>query len=85
MIEAMIAGRKYAAVMEGDLGNIYHLVRNCHLPELFSFPSPESRIRCEYEGRISSLEEEIARLTSEIKELRSDLVHSPNKRSKLNQ
>ena len=37
-----VAGGKCKTVAKGDLGSVYHLIRNCHLPGLLCFPSFES-------------------------------------------
>lgn len=48
---------------DGQIGSgkylncVYPLVRNCHIPELFSFPSPESKAE-ELEAKIAALEAE---------------------------
>lgn len=35
---------EYVAARKGNLGSIYRLIRNCHLPELFGYPSPRSEV-----------------------------------------
>ena len=52
----------YVRASNGHLGSIYRLIRNCHLPELFSFPSPESKME-QLEAKIASLEAQLASLT----------------------
>lgn len=48
----------YVSSRNGHLGSIYHLVKNCHLPELFSFPSPESKTN-QLEVKIAMLEAQL--------------------------
>ena len=72
---------KVYPLCRGNLNGIYHLVRSCHLPELFSFPSPETKMR-ELEARIAALERETTSLTLENNELRAGNGSLPNKRNK---
>lgn len=77
--------RKYYVVDSDNLDGIYHLIRNCHLPELFSFPSPHSQIKqlgeknAALETDNSSLKETIDRLNKEIAELRISNSALPRK------
>ena len=64
-----------------NLDGVYHLVRNCHIPEMFSFPSPEARMSS-LEAENKSLTENNERLMKEVAELRSQLASLPNKRAK---
>ena len=72
---------KVYPLCRGNLNGIYHLVWSCHLPELFSFPSPESKMQ-ELEARIVALERETTSLTLENNELRAGNVSLPNRRNK---
>ena len=63
------------------IDDIYRLVRNCHVPELFSFPSPESRVR-DLEAEIAALKVTNGQLASEIEVLRKGSSSLPNKRTK---
>lgn len=64
-----------------NLDGVYRLVRNCHIPEMFSFPSPEARMSA-LEAENKSLTENNERLMKEVAELRSQLASLPNKRAK---
>jgi hypothetical protein len=70
------------------INDIYRLVRNCHVPELFSFPSPESTMRehqsivRELEAKIAALEVTNRQLMRENEELRNGSSSLPNKRTK---
>ena len=81
---------KYYTVCNGKLDGIYRLLRNCHLPELYGFPSTESKIR-EFSAKNAMLEAETARqkqvinqLMVENEKLRSQISGLPNKRAKAN-
>mmetsp|Transcript_8662 Transcript_8662/g.15732 ORF Transcript_8662/g.15732 Transcript_8662/m.15732 type:complete len:258 (+) Transcript_8662:84-857(+) len=73
--------KKLYPLCRGNLSGIYHLVRSCHLPELFSFTSLVTKMR-EMEARIAALERETTSLTLENNELRAGNGSLPNKRSK---
>ena len=81
---------KYYTVCSDKLDSIYRLLRNCHPPELFSFPSTISKIR-EFSAKNALLEAETARqkqvinqLVVENEKLRSQISGLPNKRAKAN-
>ena len=86
--EATDNGRDYHDLCSGNFGAIYCLVISCHLPELFSFPSPEPNTR-QLEDRIAVLEienigqkQENEQLPLSNKELRAANSALPNKRAK---
>lgn len=59
----------------GHLGSIYRLIRNCHLPELFGYPSQESKVEL-LEGDNTMLKSEVERLRAENASLQSQLEGS---------
>ena len=59
-----------------NLDGIYRLLRNCHLPDLFSFSSPESILR-QRDAKIRQLEAEHAKLkrdNASLKQNNKELV-----------
>lgn len=62
----------YVMARNGHLGSIYRLVRNCHLPELFSFPSARTRTEPNSAGALYP-PEEVQKLRAENEELKSKL------------
>ena len=44
-INGRLGKEAYALARNGHLGYIYRLIRNYHLPELFSFPSRQSQMQ----------------------------------------
>lgn len=79
----------YVTARNGHLDGIYRLVRNCHLPELFSFPSQEEEIERLREQN-AALETTIGSLKQNIEWLNEKLLYmcaptsyyEPNKRLK---
>mmetsp|Transcript_7545 Transcript_7545/g.17106 ORF Transcript_7545/g.17106 Transcript_7545/m.17106 type:complete len:248 (-) Transcript_7545:365-1108(-) len=62
--EDMLGSGEYHEV-GSDLDGVYRLLRNCHLPELFSFPSLETKAR-ELEAKYAMLEAELESKTREF-------------------
>mmetsp|Transcript_14821 Transcript_14821/g.32195 ORF Transcript_14821/g.32195 Transcript_14821/m.32195 type:complete len:500 (+) Transcript_14821:288-1787(+) len=60
--ESRIDFGEYYELCRGNLDGIYCLIRNCHLPEIFCFPSPESKTQ--------KLEAEIVALKAAIEGLK---------------
>ncbi|KAL9189874.1 hypothetical protein ACHAXT_009549 [Thalassiosira profunda] len=72
--ERDLGGGIYYEVYTGPiirLANIYRIVRNCHIPELYTFPSPKVEVEslksenAALKNDISILEQKIKQLTSE--------------------
>lgn len=79
----------------GNLNGIFRLLRNCHVPELFSFPSPESLLcqkneqikhlevaNADLKAKCESINEKFEQLKRENEELRRAASVLPNKRAK---
>lgn len=75
-----IDSERYFTVGSKDLNSVYRIVRSCHVPELFNFPSSEVRISL-LTSETKELKESNAKLKAEISELKSRLSF-PNKRMK---
>merc|ERR1712194_177867 len=79
----------YVTARNGHLGCIYRLVRNCHLPELFSFPSQEEQLE-RLRAKNAALETTIGSLKQNIEWLNEKMLYmcaptsyyEPNKRLK---
>ena len=63
--EGRLKRDNYVSARNGHLGGIYRLIRNCHVHELFSFPSQQA-IMEQQETRISELEKRIEQLTLQL-------------------
>jgi len=79
----------YVTARNGHLGGIYRLVRNCHVPELFDFPSERlqmERLRAkneELETTIGSLKQNIEWLNEKLLYMCAPTsYYKPNKRLK---
>lgn len=77
---------KYCDLCSGDLWATYHLIRNCHLSELFSFARPEfkesvleERVRA-LERQNADLQQRNALLKARVAKLEEE--HAPRKRQK---
>lgn len=79
----------YVTARNGHLGCIYRLVRNCHMPELFSFPSQQAQME-QLQAKNAELETTIGSLKQNIEWLNEKLLYmcaptsyyEPNKRLK---
>lgn len=73
--EGRLKRDNYVSARNGHLGGIYRLIRNCHVQELFSFPSQQA-IMEQQETRISELEKRVEQLTLQL--TNSNDSESPN-------
>ncbi|KAL9191411.1 hypothetical protein ACHAXT_001117 [Thalassiosira profunda] len=64
-----------------NLNAVYRLVKNCHMPEMFCFPSPDVRI-ASLEAENETLRDQNERLLKEVAELEAQLTSVPKKRAK---
>lgn len=79
----------YVTARNGHLDGIYRLVRTCHLPELFQFPSQQDEI-ARLRARNAALKTTIGSLTQKIEWLNEKMLYlcapasyyEPNKRLK---
>ena len=78
----------YVSARNGHLGSIYRIVRNCHIPELISFPSLEDQVQqlkdenAGLKEKMKKLEQDILSLKLQNKRLTISRGASPNKRTK---
>jgi len=76
---AYLGKSTYFEIGSTNLNGIYQLVRNCHMPELFSFPSSEYLLdqmnakNKQLEAENATQKQEINKLTAQIKELQAQL------------
>lgn len=78
--EGRLKRDNYVSARNGHLGGIYRLIRNCHVHELFSFPSQQA-IMEQQETRISELEKRIEQLTLQLGNSKSDSSNNKRQRS----
>lgn len=69
--EEILGSGDYYEVFNGNLDGVYRLMRNCHLPGLFSFPVPESKMR-KLQDRNAELESKRQDLVAKIAGLEAE-------------
>jgi len=71
--EGLLGSGNYFEIYNDSLDGIYRIVRNCHVPELSSFPSPESKIQ-ELERKNSDLESKTRECEAKIAEFEQNTL-----------